>query len=133
MKNVVTLARKNMVVRALLGVAVSIVAYSLLEIPFGSIATFGAQNAQNGPDQSSIRVKVELVNTPVVVRDAKGEYVLDLSLKNFRVFDNGVIQKLESFEAGGEPISAAIVIETSSRILGLLPLIQRTGILFTKT
>jgi len=133
MKNVGTLARKNMVARALLGVAVSIVAYSLLEIPFGSIATFGAQNAQNGPDQSSIRVKVELVNTPVVVRDAKGEYVLDLSLKNFRVFDNGVIQKLESFEAGGEPISAAIVIETSSRILGLLPLIKRTGILFTKT
>jgi VWFA-related protein len=133
MKNEVTLAKSNMAVRALLGVAVLIVAYSFLQIPFGPIATFGAQKGQNLSDQSSIRVKVELVNTPVVVRDAKGGYVLDLSVNNFRVFDNGVEQKLESFEVGAAPISAAIVIETRSRILGLLPLIRRTGILFTKT
>jgi VWFA-related protein len=76
---------------------------------------------------------VNLVNAPVVVRNAKGEYVLDLTLKNFRVFDDGVEQELDSFEVGGAPISAAIVIETSSRISGLLPFIQPTGILFTKT
>jgi VWFA-related protein len=133
MKKVVIRAEKKMVVLALLGVVILTAAYSCLQIPFGPTATFGAQNAQDGQDKSSIRVKVELVNAPVVVRDAKGEYVLDLSLKNFRVFDNGVQQKLESFEVGGAPISAAIVIETSSRIQGLLPLIRRTGILFTKT
>jgi VWFA-related protein len=126
-------AGKKIVVRTLLAVAVLAAAYLCLQIPFGPIATFGAQNAQNGPDQSFIRVRVELVNAPVVVRDAKGKYVLDLSLKNFRVFDNGVKQELESFEVGGAPISAAIVIETSSRILGLLPLIRPTGILFTNT
>src|ERR1700730_18941545 len=119
MMNLVIRAEKKMVVRSLLGVAVLTAPYSCLQNPFGPIATFGAQNAQNGPNQSSIRVKVELVNAPVVVRDAKGEYALDLSLKDFRVFDNGVKQKLESFEVGGAPISAAIVIETSSRILGL--------------
>jgi hypothetical protein len=98
MMNLVIRAEKKMVVRSLLGVVILTAAYSSLQIPFGPIATFGAQNAQNEPDQPSIRVKVELVNAPVVVRDAKGEYVLDLSLKNFRVFDNGVKQKLESFE-----------------------------------
>jgi VWFA-related protein len=122
-----------MVVRTLLGVVVLAADYLCLQIPIGPIATFGAQNAQNGPDKPPIRVRVELVNTPVVVRNAKGEYVLDLSLKNFRVFDNGVKQELENFEVGGAPISAAIVIETSSRILGLLPLIRPTGILFTNT
>jgi VWFA-related protein len=132
MMNVLIRADKKMVARSLLGVVVLFAASSGLQIPFGPIATFGAQNAQNGADPSSIRVKVELINAPVVVRDAKGEYILDLSLKNFRVFDNGIKQELESFEVGGVPISAAIVVETSSRILGLLPLIRRTGILFTK-
>jgi VWFA-related protein len=132
MMNLVLPTEKKMVVRVLLGVVVLITACTFLLIPFGPIAILGAQNPQNGPNESSIRVKVELVNAPVVVRDAKGEYALDLSLKDFRVFDNGVKQKLESFEVGGAPISAALVIETSSRIQGLLPLIQRTGILFTK-
>ena len=35
------------------------------------------QQQQKAPDQS-IRVRVNLVNAPVVVRDAKGELVLDL-------------------------------------------------------
>jgi VWFA-related protein len=126
-------AGKKIVVRTLLAVVVLTADYLCLQILFGPMATFGAQNAQNGPDKPPIRVRVELVNAPVVVRDAKGKYVSDLSLKNFRVFDNGVKQEVESFEVGGAPISAAIVIETSSRILGLLPLIRPTGILFTNT
>jgi len=133
MFNLLKRAVKNMAARALLGVLVLTSAYTCFQIPFGPIAVFGAQNTQIVPDKSSIRVNVEVVNTPVVVRDAKGEYVLDLSLKNFRVFDNGVKQELESVEAGSAPISAAIVIETSSRIQGLLPLIRPTGILFTNT
>ena len=133
MTNILKRAKKKIAVRSLLGVVPLAVAYLCLQIPFGPIATVGAQSAQNGPDQPSIRVRVELINAPVVVRDAKGEYILDLSLKNFRVFDNGVKQELESFEVGGAPISAAIVIENSSRILGLLPLIRPTGILFTNT
>jgi hypothetical protein len=106
---------------------------SVAQFLFESTATSGGQDVQKAPDQSSIRVNVELVNTPVVVRDQKGEFVYDLSLKNFRVFDNGVPQVLDSFEMGGAPLSVAIVIENSARIEGLLPLIRRTGILFAET
>jgi VWFA-related protein len=126
-------AGKKIVVHTLLAIVFLAAEYLCLQILFGPMATFGAQNTQSGSDKPSIRVRVELVNAPVVVRDARGEYVSDLSLKNFRVFDNGVNQEIESLEVGGVPISAAIVIETSSRILGLLPLIRRTGILFTQT
>jgi len=38
----------------------------------------------------------------------EGEYVLDLGLKDFRIFDNDVQQEIESVELGGAPISAAI-------------------------
>ena len=59
--------------------------------------------------------------------------ILDLDKKDFRIFDNGVEQRVEDFEMGGAPISMAIVVETSSRIQALLPAIRRTGILFTQT
>ena len=127
-------ATKLIAIRALLGVVALIVASSCLPTPFGPISALAGQDDQDGTDQSPIRVRVEVVSAPVVVRNVKGEYVLDLGMKNFRIFDNGTQQEIESFELGGERrFSAAIVIETSSRIEGLLPLIRPTGILFTKT
>ncbi len=80
-----------------------------------------------------IRVRAELVTTPVTVRDAAGELVLDLERRNFRVFDEGVEQRIEDFDLGGEPLSVVIVLESSSRIEPLLPAVRKTGILFTQT
>jgi VWFA-related protein len=74
-----------------------------------------------------------VVNTPVIVRDSKGELVLDLLENNFRIFDNGVQQRLEGFDMGGGPLSVVIVMETSSRIQPLFPALRRTGVLFTET
>ena len=78
-------------------------------------------------DESSIRVKVNVVNTPVVVRNATGELALDLTEKSFRVFDNGLEQTIVGFEMGGAPLSLAIVLENSSRIEALLPEVRRMG------
>ena len=85
--------------------------------------------------RAPIRVRVEVVSTPVVVHSSRGELLLDLTRRDFRVFDNGVEQRLEEegFDMGGAPLSLAIVVETSSRIESLLPAIRRTGILFTQT
>jgi len=80
----------------------------------------------------TIIVKVEEVSAPVVVRDAKGELVVNLQQKDFKVFDSGVQQTITGFSMGGDPISLVIVVETSSRIAALMPAIQKTGILFTQ-
>jgi VWFA-related protein len=85
------------------------------------------------PPESTIRLKVALVNAPVAVHDAKGELVLDLQQKDFHVLDNGIAQKIESFDLGGEPLSAVLVFETSSRIAPLLPAVQKSAIVFTQT
>jgi len=85
------------------------------------------------PPEGTIRVRVALVNAPVVVIDAKGELILDLEKKDFHVLDNGIDQAIESCDLGGEPLSAVLVFETSSRIAPLLPGVQKTGILFTQT
>jgi len=90
------------------------------------------RQVQQGVDQSSIRVKVELVSTPVVVQNGKGALVNDLGPGDFRIFDNGIEQSLESFEVGGAPLAAVFVIETSARVEALLPAISRTGLLITQ-
>jgi VWFA-related protein len=100
--------------------------------PAGPISARPGQSVQQ-PPPDSIRVKVNLVSTPVVVHDGKGALILDLDKGDFRIVDHGVPQKIEDFEMGGAPISLAIVIETSSHIQALLPEIRRTGILFTQT
>src|SRR5579885_1490187 len=93
-----------------------------------------APGPQGQPRQTPpIRVRVDLVSTPVIVRDSKGELVLDLNRDDFRVFDNGIEQSVAEFDMGGAPLSVVILVETSSRIEPLLPAIRRTGILFTQS
>ncbi len=106
------------------------------QAPPGPIKTDPAVKQQPAkapePEQEAIRVKVELVSTPVTVRDAGGELVLSLTREHFRVFDNGVEQRIEDFELGGDPISAVFVFETSSRVEPLLPAVRKAAILFTQ-
>src|SRR5712664_4977057 len=93
----------------------------------GPIAPKPGTTVQKAPE-STIRLKVALVNAPVAVHDAKGELVLDLQQNDFHVLDNGIAQKIESFDLGGEPLSAVLVFATSSRIAPLLPPVQNCAI-----
>jgi VWFA-related protein len=83
--------------------------------------------------QPKIKVRSLLVNTPVTVRDDKGEMVHTLEQADFRVTDNGKPQKITHFNLGGDPISLVVVVETSSRIGPLLPQVRKTGILISQT
>jgi VWFA-related protein len=85
------------------------------------------------PPQGTIRVRVAEVRAPVVVVDSKGEPVLDLQKKDFHILDDGVEQSIISFDLGGEPLSAVLIFETSSRVAPLLPTIQKSAIVFTQT
>ena len=98
----------------------------------GPIAPKPGTPVQQAPE-GTIRIRVALVSAPVVVVGAKGEPVLDLQQKDFHVVDDGVDQTIESFDQGGEQVSAVLVFETSSRIAPLLPAIQKSAIIFTQT
>jgi len=104
------------------------------QAPSGPISPKPGVEVQQAPkDMPKVRVQVALVNTPVTVRDARGEMVHDLEARDFQIADNGVAQKISHFDLGGDPISLVILIETSSRIEALLPQVRKTGILFTQT
>ncbi|MDT5061394.1 MAG: hypothetical protein QOH63_1853 [Acidobacteriota bacterium] len=60
-----------------------------------------ANSAQKKPDEDDVevlRVKSNLVNIDVMVKDKKGKYVTDLKAEDFTVFENGVQQKVQFFE-----------------------------------
>jgi VWFA-related protein len=140
MKAIARGRKMQFLVLILAGFALAAANPALAQSPSGPIAPTPGQAPQKAPQQpsqkpldQSIRVRVNLVNAPVVVRDTKGELVLDLLENNFRIYDNGVKQKIEGFDVGGAPLSVVIVMEKSSRIQALLPAVHRTGVLFTET
>ncbi|HKM90401.1 MAG TPA: VWA domain-containing protein [Candidatus Acidoferrales bacterium] len=84
------------------------------------------------PKKPALRVNVDWVSTPVTVRNSKGELVLNLAEKDFRVLEDGVEQKIEHFDLGGDPLSVVVVVENSSRVEPLLPAVRKTGILLSQ-
>jgi VWFA-related protein len=101
--------------------------------PSGPIVPQPGVAIQGAPPQGPIKVQVSLVNTPVVVRNTKGELVNNLEAKDFQVTDNGVPQKITHFNLGTDPISMVLLVENSSRVAPLLPQVRKSGILITQT
>ena len=80
----------------------------------------------------AIRVRVNEVTAPVIVRNPQGEMVFDLQKDNFRVYDNGAEQKIDHFDVGGDPLSIVLVIEASSHIQPMFSSIKHAGIVFSE-
>ena len=63
---------------------------------------------------AQIVVNVRLVPLMVTVKDASGNLVGDLSKEDFKIFDNGVEQKISVFEKRTEqPLSVSLLVDTS--------------------
>ncbi len=88
--------------------------------------------AGDADQEFSFAVDVQVVTLPVTVTDSEGSFVTDLDVNDFTVLDNGVEQRIETFDLSLEPLSIAILVETSSRVASLLPEVRNTGILFTQ-
>jgi VWFA-related protein len=104
------------------------------QAPPGPIKGAPVQAPPQAPSKpaDAIRVKVELVSAPVVVRDDKGEIIVNLAQSDFRLFDNGTEQKVDHFDMGSDPISVVLLVETSTRVAPMLPAIQKAGIVFSE-
>src|SRR5215210_8893690 len=68
-----------------------------------------AQNPPKPQDEGDVvKVKSNLVNIDVIVKDKKGKYISDLKAEDFTISENGQPQKVEFFDAplarkSGEP------------------------------
>ncbi len=63
--------------------------------------------------QPQIKVAVNLVLLPVRVTDTRGSFVPGLKMEDFRVFEEGQLQKLTVFEDGDNPVTVGLVVDHS--------------------
>ena len=112
-------------------IAATSLPHAAAQAPDGPMIPQPGMPIQRGP--APIKIRSVLVNTPVTVRNEKGEMVHDLEESDFRITDNGALQKITHFNLGGDPISLIVVVEMSSRIASILPQIRKSGILISQT
>ncbi len=77
-------------------------------------------------------MRVNEVVVPVTVTNTKGEFVPDLERNEFHVFDGGIEQSIRTWSAENEPLSLVLVIETSSHVESLMPMVHKNAIVFTE-
>src|SRR5579872_111940 len=65
------------------------------------------------PSATAIQVVAQMVAITCSVATSDGQSVPGLTRADFRVFDNGVLQKISYFDASTQPASVAIVIDAS--------------------
>jgi Ca-activated chloride channel family protein len=76
--------------------------------------------AASGEEQApgtAIQVVTQMVAVTCSVATAEGQAVPGLGVADFRVFDNGVEQKIAYFDASSDPASVALVIDASPSVL----------------
>lgn len=101
------------------------------QAPEGPMTPQPGAKIQQGP--APFKVRTLLVNTPVTVRNDRGDMIHNLEESDFKITDNGAPQKIMHFNLGGDPISLVVVIERSARIASALPKIRKAGILISQT
>jgi Ca-activated chloride channel homolog len=70
--------------------------------------------AGDKPEENfTLSVDIELVNLDVVVTDKKGNFIPNLSQKNFRVYEDKVEQKITNFSPTMAPLTIVMLIEFS--------------------
>ena len=77
-----------------------------------------------------IRVETRLVTLPVSVRDRAGKYLGDLRREDFRIFEEGVEQRIAHFESLDQPISIILLMDYSVSIRSDLQDIRTIGVAF---
>jgi Ca-activated chloride channel family protein len=82
--------------------------------------------------QQRIRSGVELVSLNVTVTDGAGKYVSGLDQSDFQVFEDGAQQKLSFFSPTQQPISLAILLDTSASMEERMGIAQEAAIGFTR-
>lgn len=77
------------------------------------LLTAGLLTGQEDRSSETIRVDTRLVSVPVIVSDRNDRYIPGMRSSDFTVFQDGVRQDIEFFAATEEPLTIALLIDTS--------------------
>lgn len=73
-----------------------------------------SSSTTQAPEETDVlRVETNLVTMPVSVLDRDGRFIAGLQQKDFRIFENGVEQKVEYFQSVEQPFTVVLMIDVS--------------------
>ncbi len=81
-------------------------------------------------DDEIIRVETNLVTMPVSVLDRDGRFISGLQQRDFKIFENGVEQKLDYFQSVEQPFTVILLIDVSPSTQFKIEEIQNAAITF---
>lgn len=83
-------------------------------------------------EDGTIKVDTSMVTIPVSVLDRVGRFVPHLDKRDFKLFEDGVEQQIESFESVETPFNVVLVLDTSASTRFRLEDIQDAAVAFTR-
>lgn len=87
----------------------------------------------DGIPDYSIQVTVPVVTVPVSVTTKDGQFISKLKEDNFRVFEDGVQQKISGFNIAEAPITAVLLVEFASIFYGFTVQTLQASYTFAQT
>jgi len=75
---------------------------------------------------STIKVNVRLVEVYATVLDHKGKYVDGLKSDDFKVLEDGKLQRISTFESNTDALSCAILLDTTGSMREALPRVKNS-------
>src|SRR5262245_28593289 len=95
-------------------------------------ASFSEKKEEEVGEGDVVRIDTILVTVPVSVLDRQGRFVPDLRREDFRVFENGIEQRIAYFEPTEKPFTVALLLDTSGSTRFQLWQIKEAAIAFAK-
>jgi VWFA-related protein len=103
--------------------------YLLVVVP---ILAGGVLSVRGQDGAETIKVNTRLVSVPVVASDRSGRYVPNLKASDFTITQDGQRQSIEFFAAIDEPLTIAVLIDTSHSTRAVLPDIKDSALALLK-
>lgn len=83
-------------------------------------------------ENGTIKMDTALVNIPVSVIDRDGKFIPFLTKRDFRLYEDGVEQRIEAFDAIETPFHVALVLDTSNSTMFKMEEIQDAALAFIR-
>ncbi|MEW5979235.1 MAG: VWA domain-containing protein [Acidobacteriota bacterium] len=103
-----------------------------LAVRSASPQTEESARQESQDDSFTLKVDVDLVNINVVVADASGGYLTDLSKEKFKLYEDKVEQTITNFSPVDAPFAVALLLDTSQSTRGKLGQIQDAAVRFVQ-
>ena len=75
-------------------------------------------------DDGKAKIKTELVNVDVMVKDADGKRVPDLKKEDFEIYEDGVLQEIADFKPAPHPMRLILIFDTSVSMGAIFPAVK---------